>query len=241
VIDAVIFDWGGTLTPWVTMDHLAGWRAYADVLHPSDAPTAELVAGALLAAEQGRWTLARHSHRAFRLADVVADATAALGGDGPVVPYHEDALAAYRTHWTAATHTDPEVAPLLAALRARGAALGVLSSTGWPAAWHEEFLRRDGVLELFDACVWSSDLDWTKPHPEAFEAALTALGITDPTRCVYVGDRPYDDISGAKAVGMRAVLVPHSDIPPHQQVAVDVLPDAVIQRLSELPAVLADW
>jgi FMN hydrolase / 5-amino-6-(5-phospho-D-ribitylamino)uracil phosphatase len=242
VIEAVIFDWGGTLTPWVSMDYLAGWRAYADVLYPDDTPAAERVAAALLAAEEDRWRLAREEHRAFRLAQVVADASAALREGGhPEPPYREDALTAFREFWTAATHTDPEVAPLLGALRERGLALGVLSSTGWPAAWHEEFLRRDGVLELFDACVWSSDLDWTKPHPEAFEAALAALGVADPSRGVYVGDRPYDDISGAKAVGMRAVLVPHSDIPEYQRVAVDVMPDAVIQRLSDLPAVLADW
>ena len=58
------------------------------------------------------------------------------------------------------------------------------------------------------------------------------------TLTLYVGDRPYDDVSGAKAVGMRAVLVPHSDIPPHQQVPVDVTPDGVIACLSELPELI---
>jgi len=239
MIDAVIFDWGGTLAPWVTVDHLAGWRAYADVLHPGDPETATRTAAALHAAEDGRWLRVRDEHRAFTLAQVVADAGTALGD--PELPYREDALTAYREFWTFATHTHAEVAPTLTALRERGLALGVLSSTGWPADWHEEFLRRDGVLELFDACVWTSDLDWTKPHPEAFRAAMAAIGVTDPARCVYVGDRPYDDISGAKAAGMRAVFVPHSQIPVDQQVPVDVEPDAVIQRLSDLPGVLADW
>jgi putative hydrolase of the HAD superfamily len=130
---------------------------------------------------------------------------------------------------------------MLTALRARGLRLGILSSTPWPAAWHEEWLRRDGVLHLFDACVWSSDLVWTKPHPDAFRAALDAVGVGDPGRTVFVGDRPYDDVSGAKAVGMRAVLVPHSDIPLAQQVPVDVTADAVIQRLADLPELIAGW
>ncbi|WP_297658542.1 HAD hydrolase-like protein [Pseudonocardia sp.] len=56
-----------------------------------------------------------------------------------------------------------------------------------------------------------------------------------------MGDRPYDDISGAKGAGMRAVLVPHSDIPAVQQVPVDVHPDGVIQRLSDLPELIAGW
>lgn len=70
---------------------------------------------------------------------------------------------------------------------------------------------------------------------------MTAVGATDPGRCVYVGDRLYDDVSGAKGVGMRAVLVPHSDIPAVQQVPVDVRPDGVIHRLIDLPELLADW
>jgi putative hydrolase of the HAD superfamily len=130
---------------------------------------------------------------------------------------------------------------MLRALRERGLRLGVLSSTSWPREWHEGLFREDGVLDLFDACVWSSDLEWTKPHPSAFRAAMDAVGVTDPGRCVFIGDRPYDDISGAKAVGMRAVFVPHSDIPAVQQVPVDVHPDAVLHRLSDLPDLIADW
>ncbi len=229
MIEAVIFDWGGTLTPWLTMDFLAGWRAYADALHPHDAERAAEVAAALAGADAARWAGIKEHQRAFTLAQVLADAG---------VPRHDDGLDAYRLFWTVATHTDPEAAPMLAELRDRGLRLGVLSSTCWPAQWHEDFLRRDGVLEHFDACVWSCELPWTKPHPQAFTAAMQAVGASDPARCVYVGDRLYDDVSGAKAAGMRAVLVPHSDIPGDQLVAVDVEPDAVIQRLADLPDVL---
>jgi FMN hydrolase / 5-amino-6-(5-phospho-D-ribitylamino)uracil phosphatase len=233
VIEAVIFDWGGTLTPWVDFDHLAGWRAYAAVAHPDDPAAADAAARALAAAELARWAHAKQTHRAFTLAQVLADAG---------LPSHDAALAAYQEFWAAgATRTDPEAVPMLTELKRRGLALGVLSSTGWPAEWHESWLRRDGVLELLDGCVWSSDLDWTKPHAEAFGAAMAAVAVSDPGRCVFVGDRLYDDIHGARSAGMRTVLVPHSDIPAHQRVDVDVRPDAVIQRLSDLPGLLADW
>jgi FMN hydrolase / 5-amino-6-(5-phospho-D-ribitylamino)uracil phosphatase len=235
-IDTVIFDWGGTLTPWKAFDHLAGWRTFTDVLHADDTASAAALAAALLAAEDARWAAVRDEHRAFTLAQVLADAVV---DDGHV--HHAAALDALREFWVPYTHTDPEAAPMLAALRERGLRLAVLSSTAWPRAWHEEFFRRDGVLELFDACVWTSELAWTKPHPTAFRTAMDAVGATDPARCVYVGDRPYDDISGAKGAGMRAVLVPHSDIPAVQQVPVDVHPDAVLQRLADLPELLADW
>jgi FMN phosphatase YigB (HAD superfamily) len=89
--------------------------------------------------------------------------------------------------------------------------------------------------------VWSSDLEYTKPHRMAFEAAMAAVGIDDPADCVYVGDRMYDDVSGAKAIGMKAVFIPNSTIPEYQLVSVDVEPDAVVRRLSDLPAVLEKW
>jgi putative hydrolase of the HAD superfamily len=73
VIDAVIFDWGGTLTPWKTIDNLAGWRLLAEVLHDGDAERAASLADALLAAEDARWAAAREEHRAFTLEQVLAD------------------------------------------------------------------------------------------------------------------------------------------------------------------------
>ncbi len=231
-VEAVIFDWGGTLTPWKTVDPHDAWHAYARTAHPEDEERARQAARALMDADLARWASVRDEHRAFTVAHVLEDAAAA---------HDERALDAYRGFWVHATHTDPDAAPMLAALRERGIRLGVLSSTPWPAAWHTDWLRRDGVLDYFHATVWSSDLPWTKPHPSAFRAALDAVGATDPARCVYVGDRPYDDVSGAKGVGMRAVLVPHSDIPAEQQVPVDVHPDAVLHRLADLPELLAGW
>ena len=114
------------------------------------------------------------------------------------------------TQWAPHTFTDPAAAATLRALRTAGLKIGVLSNTLWPRDWHEDVFRRDGVLDLIDGAVYSSEIDWAKPHPEAFRAAMTAVGATDPSRCVFVGDRPWDDIHGAKSVGMRAVLVPHS-------------------------------
>lgn len=232
MIDTVIFDWGGTLVPWMSLHAGEGWRAYAEAAHADDPDRAAEAAAALLSADDARWARVRDAHDAFTVAHVLADAAA---------EEQPEAMRAYRAFWEQATITDPEAAPMLAELRERGLRLGVLSSTSWPGSWHEDWLRRDGVLDLFDACVWSSDLPFTKPHPTAFRAAMDAVGATDPARCVYVGDRPYDDISGAQGAGMRAVLVPHSDIPAVQQVPVDVHPDGVIQRLAELPELLAGW
>jgi HAD superfamily hydrolase (TIGR01509 family) len=228
----VIFDWGGTLTPWRSVDQRAGWQAYADVLHADDPSVAATAAAALAEADAAHWATVRDESRAFTLAHVLAAAGAG---------HDEAAWLAFRRHWEPATLTDPQAEPVLRGLRERGLRTGVLSSTAWPRDWHEEVLRRDGVLDLLDGCVWSSDLEWTKPHPDAFRAAMAAVGETDPAECVFVGDRPYDDITGAKRVGMRAVLIPHSDIPPAEQVPTDVHPDAVIQQLADLLPLIDGW
>jgi putative hydrolase of the HAD superfamily len=92
---------------------------------------------------------------------------------------------------------------VLRRLRERGIKIGVLSNTLWPRTWHEEVFRRDGVLDLIDGAVYSSEIDWTKPHPAAFLAAMAAVGVSDAHRCVFVGDRPWDDIHGGRAWGAR--------------------------------------
>jgi putative hydrolase of the HAD superfamily len=97
------------------------------------------------------------------------------------------------------------------------------------------------VLAFLHGAVYTSEIPWTKPHPEAFRAAMAAVGVDDPARCVFVGDRLYDDVHGAKAVGMRAVLIPHSEIPEHQRGPVEGRPDAVIERLADLLAVVDAW
>jgi FMN phosphatase YigB (HAD superfamily) len=112
----------------------------------------------------------------------------------------------------------------------------LLSNTHWPRDFHERMLERDGVAHLLDARLYTSELPYMKPHAEAFRAALHALGVTDPSRAVYVGDRLYDDVHGAKSVGLRAIHRRNDYAPPY-----DVQPDAVIDVLGEIPPIVARW
>jgi putative hydrolase of the HAD superfamily len=225
-VQAVIFDWGGTLTPWHTVDHDALWL---EVCTPHfSAELAAEHARAIRTAEFEMWRLAETAQQSATLEQVFARAG---------VTAHEEFLASYYRAWEPHTHTDPEAVPLLRGLRERGIRVGVLSNTMWPRSVHEHVFGRDGVLSLIDGAVYSSEIPWTKPHPGAFLAAMAAVGVSEPASCVFVGDRPYDDIYGAKRVGMRGVLIPHSEVPPHE----DAVPDAVITRLAELPSHLDRW
>jgi putative hydrolase of the HAD superfamily len=57
-----------------------------------------------------------------------------------------------------------------------------------------------------DAIVDSRSHGRVKPHPTIFQAALGALGVT-PRDTVMVGDSLEEDIEGARALGMRAILI----------------------------------
>jgi putative hydrolase of the HAD superfamily len=225
-LEAVIFDWGGTLTPWHTVDSSELWQAVCTRHYAAE--KAVEVAAAIHAAERDLWLLAEREHRSSTLTGVFERAG--------VTP--DDALlASYSRAWEPHTYIDPDAPSLLGYLRERGVKVGVLSNTFWPRAWHEEIFRRDGVLGLIDGAVYSSELDWTKPHAAAFRAAMAAVGVSDPAACVFVGDRPFDDVHGAKSVGMRAVLIPNSDVPSFP----GSVPDAVVSRLADLRPLLDSW
>ena len=229
-IEAVIFDWGGTLTPWRTVDYVAEWRSIAAIGELPSGHDPESATAALHAAASHLWAQARDEHRSATIEEICA-----LVG----VELTAERIAAYRAYWEPATWTDLDVRPLFESLRADGLAIGVLSNTVWPAAWHDEILDRDGVLHLIDGRVYTSEIDWTKPHEAAFAAARSAVGVDDPTACVYVGDRLFDDIWGAQNAGMRAIWVPHSDIPPEQLGHSEGKPDAIVQSLSDIPGLLS--
>ena len=227
-IQAVIFDWGGTLTPWHTVDFEEEARALAQAVVDAH-PEAHVH---LHAANQAVWARSKDSHRSATLGDIFEQAG---------LTHDEGLLTAYREFWDPHTATDPEAKELLTRLREDGIRVGILSNTVWPRSWHEEFFARDGVLELIDGAVYTSEVPWTKPAPEAFLAAMEAVGVTEPSTCVFVGDRLFDDIWGAEQVGMRTILVPHSEIPPEQLGHTEGHPDAVAHRLSEVYEIVARW
>ena len=219
-IDGVIFDWGGTLTPWHDVDPVEQWLA---VVGEDDA------AQRLHEAASAVWARSRDEQLSSTLEEVFA-----LAG----IDHTEEMVAAFYRWWEPHTYIDPDAHELLGELRQRGMKVGVLSNTIWSRAEHERIFDRDGVSQLLDGAVYTSEIEWTKPHPEAFRAALDAIDLDDPTRAVFVGDRLYDDIHGASAVGMRTILIPHSNIPPDQYGAVVGEPDAVVQRLADVLPVL---
>jgi len=74
-----------------------------------------------------------------------------------------------------------------------------------------EFARHHG-LDV-DAGISSFHHGRTKPHASIFRAVLELLGV-EPAHAVMVGDTIADDIDGARALGMLAILVDREGMHP---------------------------
>jgi putative hydrolase of the HAD superfamily len=244
-VEAVVFDWGGTLTPWHEVDLPQQWRVFARTVHglpvedpampAEDLAEADSLAMRIHDAEEHAWRRGRETHESASIAAILEAA-----GVDPEHDRHHLALAAYQRFWEPHTRTDAQVRPLWESLQRKGIRVGVLSNTIWTRAYHREVFARDGVLDLLDADVYSSEIHVVKPHPEAFLAACEAVGV-EPRAAVYVGDRLFEDVHGPQQVGMRAIWVPHSDIPATQQVSVDATPDAQAHELLDVLEVVDRW
>lgn len=234
-VRAVIFDWGGTLTPWHTIDLVEQWAVYSRAIHGEDERAGAALAARILAAEEAAWQRARTTHGSAQLDQLLREV-----GLDPAHPSQAAALAAYRRFWEPHTATDVQVRSLWEGLRERGIRVGVLSNTIWSRDYHRGIFERDGVLDLIDADLYSSEMTWAKPHAQAFRDAAAALDV-DPGESVYVGDRPFEDVHGSQRAGMRAIWIPHSEIPLTQQVSVDVVPDGVAHELIDILSIVDRW
>lgn len=117
--------------------------------------------------------------------------------------------------------------PALAALRARGFRLAVVSNAN--GTLHRMFARlglTDSVDALFDSC----DEGVEKPDPRFFELALHRVGATAATT-VHVGDLFHVDVVGARAAGIEPVLLDVADLYPEADCT-------RVRSLSELVAAL---
>jgi REG-2-like HAD superfamily hydrolase len=97
----------------------------------------------------------------------------------------------------------PGAHELLAALRARGTIVGVVSN--WHTALHG-ILAAHGLARHCDFVLTSAEAGRKKPHPEIFRTALTMAGL-EAGRAAHVGDSLHDDAEGALAAGIAPFLL----------------------------------
>jgi putative hydrolase of the HAD superfamily len=151
-----------------------------------------------------------------------------MGGHGPGVV---GAAREVYDEWAACHHFSlyEEVAEVLRDLHRDGYLIGLISNTHRSL---ETFERHFELHGLFAAAISSSDHGYMKPHPSIFEEGLRRVDVA-ANESVMVGDNLAHDIAGARAVGMRGILVARSR--PTKPTPPDV---PVIQSLRELKGLL---
>ena len=95
------------------------------------------------------------------------------------------------------------VVPALQALRRRGLQLAVVSNANGTLCAH---MQRLGLASLIDCVLDSCDLGVEKPDPRMFRIALDRSGA-DADTTIHVGDLYEVDVVGARAAGIRGVLL----------------------------------
>ena len=121
--------------------------------------------------------------------------------------------------WEHAVHFElyDDALPVLADLRARGLRLGLVSNTSRDLG---AFVRHFGLG--VDAWIASGSYGKVKPSPLIFAAALELVGV-GAAEAVMVGDSLEDDVEGARAAGMRAVLVDRAGRHPEAEERIESL------------------
>ncbi len=212
MIEAVLFDWGGTLAV-VERQMEALRRGAAEVVQslvgePIPAVVDVLVTAAI---EAEKHAAADPEHREVDLAELIRGSAGRYG-----VPVSEAqlaaAMAAIGRNWVgAALQVIPGVREMLLELRGRGLRIGLVSNVFIPPAYCLDELRHEHLVDLFDCTIFSSGIGYRKPSARIYEAAMQGVSPggrrIDPACVLFVGDSPAYDVVAPAALGMKTALV----------------------------------
>lgn len=91
-------------------------------------------------------------------------------------------------------------------------------------------MEKDGLLNFFDAVVSSHRTGVRKPVDDIFLTTLEVIGGR-PKEAIMVGDSPYEDIMGAKRLGMKTIWM-------YKEGVTGPNADGMIKSFLELPSLL---
>ncbi len=218
-VECVLFDLDGTLIDTTDLIFRSYQHALAAVLGEAATP-AELLRG------YGR-----------PLKDAFPAILAARGVQLPAADAArvvERLIAAYRA-FNLAEHDRlgrefPGVRPVLAELRRRGYALGLVTSKARSIG--ERGLRLIGIADIFDTAVYLEDSDRHKPNPDPLWVALDRLGFrATPVSALYVGDSTHDLLAG-RAAGAHTAAALWGPFPRESLLA--LAPDYALTTIADL-------
>jgi putative hydrolase of the HAD superfamily len=204
VIEAVLFDWGDTLFHFAWDETLveAGWESGLAALGRDDLPGHDETAARF----RERYLPLLWVPGALDEIEYPGMVRELLEGFGVQVSDEDLArfLEAEHAAWEPARRLGDSTHALLDSLRARGLKTGLVSNAFDPGWLLHGDLERMGLADRLDIAVFSSEVGKRKPHEAIFAAALEPLAVR-PERALFVGDRRFEDVRGAKQLGMTTV------------------------------------
>ena len=232
-VDAVLFDYGRTLVTFTyptedLLEVLRRFRPRIEAALDTEAPAVEAIMRDVLLPLEDH--IESPGEDEVEYASVYRAAWQRAGLDLPDDLLH-DILNEEQLCWDRAVRVDPDALQVLSWLGAHGIKRAVCSNAPFPPEMMRRQVGANGVGELTDVVLFSSQLGRRKPAPEIYRAVLDSLGVA-AERALFVGDRVREDYEGPRALGMRAILFTgHAEGPP---------PDGVptIKSLTELPGLL---
>ncbi|MFH1820905.1 MAG: HAD-IIIA family hydrolase [Methanobacteriota archaeon] len=130
------------------------------------------------------------------------------------------------------TEPYPDTEQTLDYLKKKGYKLGIITDTDGTKGIKKMRLDQLAIVKVFDVVIVSGeDTPRTKPDPKPYLLAAGSLGVK-PNECVFVGDKPFTDIDGGNAAGMKTILLKRRDW------GVKENPDFTVKSMSDLCGIL---
>lgn len=225
-VRAVVFDYFGTLTPTL-----------ARVASSVDQPEIATILGVDREAVNQWWARSypdRSTGRTGTGIETMRLLARTLGGDDSDEAIRAAQALRLATYTRMATPR-ANAADTLKTLRAKGLRIGVLSdcSAELPELWPDLPLA-----DHVDEAVFSALVGERKPHRAMYTTVCERLGV-EPGDCLYVGDGGSNELTGATAFGMRAVLIADENWATGHRFDSDDWHGESIADLAEIPGLLA--
>ncbi len=114
--------------------------------------------------------------------------------------------------------------------------IGLISNTGvTPGRVLNKVLDEYGILQFFEATIYSDETGLFKPHPKMFEIPLDKFNCR-PQNAIHIGDLLETDIKGAKDFKMNTIWLNDINSPK----TTEILPDYEIKKISEVIQIIRD-
>jgi 2-haloalkanoic acid dehalogenase type II len=250
-VKGVFFDLYGTLL--ILGDMKQAWSDWIEVLYASLCPPETAVT---------RETFDHCCHQFFTKEEPIAEIedgmtvferrldrlAANLGAKTESAMLKETANRAVNA-WQAHVQVDPEASAVLSEL-AETRTLALISNFDHPPHVHQ-ILRETGLDSFFKTIVVSGEVGIKKPNPEIFRIAIKRTGL-QADEVVHVGDT-REDVDGAKAAGIRPILIARREDPQRPRIldytrkdeqisyregVIDSLSTSTVQSLREIVGLL---